>query len=152
MRISTNITASLSENTENLSVSNNIESLVSGNPLITPTSFVVDYTDIKSWEIDNAQGAAFSLDILDLINVMMANLGGNVKSIHIQCGKKIDSRRETRESCRFTITTNQGIMGTMGQLTLADISNFNYSELTLSNIIVPEGRLGVLTIVVGANK
>lgn len=152
MEVITKVITSLAERSENISVTNSIQSLYTENPLATSSSFSVDHTDIKSWELDSTSGTSFNLDVLALINVINANLGGEIKTLHIQSRRRIRSRNEIDESCRFTVTTDQGVMGSMGQITLVDLSNFNYSQLSVSNVIVPEGELGVLTIVIGVNK
>lgn len=135
-----------------ININNTVQALSTDNPLLTTNDLIIDHTDIKTWNLDQASGAAFSLDIFSLLNIATANLDEKAKIIHVQCHKRILKSTDRVTPIRFQVSADGNAIGKMSQLSLVTIDELFWTTLTISDIVLGAGEEAILTILIGVDK
>lgn len=132
----------------NATVSNSLVGKSEGVTIATG-EIAIDHSDMSSWNLDTAKGAAFNLDVMSLVNNVSA---GEVKAVHIQCRTIKTEATHTEFPVPFNVSLGAASLGSMNQFTIGGVSGFTQSTLTISNVVVPANRRAVLTVVFAIDK
>lgn len=115
----------------------------------TSPEMTYNHADTKTWEFDTARGSAFTLDIMTLIHDATA---AEVVGIHIFCYKKKLLAQDKHDTRLFNLSVGANSFGAMSQFTLMNIAGFPFTNLTVSNIVVPANEQAVLKVMFILNK
>lgn len=108
---------------------------------------VLDRESSPTWILDTAQGAAFSKDLLSIVD---ETAPANIKFIHVQCHQYVESVSDVAQPIRFNVVINSATsLGAMSQFQLTNCDGFPLTGLIISNINIPTGKKAILSIIIG---
>ena len=113
------------------------------------TAFVADYCLMDSWELNEAQGTAFSENILNVIDSTV--IGANATFIHIQAYKKVNTPNDQPDPLRFEVVFGGNSLGRFSQFQMANC-DISPDDIIIKGVAVPTNAEGILSVVVGFNK
>lgn len=112
--------------------------------------FVSDYCLTNTWIFNATQAAAFSEDLLTVLDSNA--LSSQVTFIHVQCYKKVKTPENKPDPVRFEVELDGKSLGKLSQFQLANIEGFIPASVQITAPEISGTDECIMSVVVGFNK